>query len=55
MDEGDNDEPDQGRRQEADPKIHDRFDHRATPPTCVNLKETMIWGAEHFQREATLA
>jgi len=27
MDKGDNDEPDQGRDEEADPEIHDRFNH----------------------------
>ena len=33
MDERDDHQPDQGGNKEADPKIHDRFNHETTPPT----------------------
>jgi hypothetical protein len=33
--ERDDDKPDQGRHEESDPEIHDRFDHRTTPPNTA--------------------
>ena len=54
VNEGDDDEPDQGCDEKADPEKHDRFDHKATPPRqptpVVNPAETMTRGSVHFQR-----
>ena len=53
MNERDDDEPDQGCDEKADPEIHDRFNHGTTPPTRPS--PAMIPVMSHDMRRADAA
>ena len=53
MDEGNDDEPDQGRDEKADPEIHDRFDHERRLQLTRSAETMTRWRAH--QRNPGLA